>query len=75
MDSENLKLLERRIDDFLATHEKVREERDSLEQRLKEAENRFARLSGTVKQLEKQRNEMRSRLERILSRLGALDLG
>ncbi|MBI4517086.1 MAG: cell division protein ZapB [Deltaproteobacteria bacterium] len=75
MDLEKLKLLETKIDRFVAEHEKVRQERDALGQRLREREGLFEQLAGQVKQYEQERTELKARLERILSRLDGLDLG
>jgi septal ring factor EnvC (AmiA/AmiB activator) len=75
MELENLKLLESKIDQFVDHHERVREAHDVLVQRLKERELELAVLAGQVKQYEQERVEMRARLERILGRLSALDLG
>jgi septal ring factor EnvC (AmiA/AmiB activator) len=75
MDLENLKLLEAKIDQFLNQHEQVREQHDALQERLKEREKRLAEVAGQLKQYEQERSEIRARLERILSRLGNLDLG
>jgi septal ring factor EnvC (AmiA/AmiB activator) len=75
MDLESLKVLEARIDQFLNQHEQVREQHDTLQERLKEREGQLAELTAQLKQYEQERSEIRVRLERILSRLGKLDLG
>lgn len=75
MGLENLKLLETKIDRLLAQHEKIRQERDVLGQRMKEKEAQFAQLAGQVRQFEQERNDLKTRLERILGRLEGLDLG
>jgi septal ring factor EnvC (AmiA/AmiB activator) len=75
MDLENLKLLEAKIDQFLNQHEQVREQHDALLGRIKEREKQLAEVAGQLKQYEQERSEIRARLERILSRLGNLDLG
>ena len=75
MDLENLKVLESKIDHFLTHHEKVRRERDSLSARVKDLEGQVAQAAGKLKQQEQERNELKTRLERILSRLDGLDLG
>ena len=74
MELENLKLLETKIDQFVDRHERVREEHEVLVQRLKQRELELAELTGQVQQYEQERIELRARLERILSRLNALDL-
>ncbi len=75
MDLESLKILEAKIDQFLNQHEQVREQHDTLLERLKEREKQLAELTGQLKQYEQERSEIRARLEWILSRLENLDLG
>jgi septal ring factor EnvC (AmiA/AmiB activator) len=75
MDLENLQILEAKIDQFLDQHEHVREQHDTLLERLKDREKQLAELTGQLKQYEQERSEVRARLERILSRLDNLDLG
>ena len=75
MDLESLKVLETRINQFLDQHEQVREQHTTLLQRLKDREKELAEVTGQLKQYEQERSEIRTRLERILSRLENLDLG
>jgi len=74
MDLENLKLLEAKINQFAAQHERVREEHESLSQRLKDRERELAEATSRLRQYEQERSEIKARLERILSRLDGLDL-
>jgi len=74
MDLENLKLLETKINQFVDQHERVRDEHQALLQRLKEKDKLLAEAQAQVKQLEQERSDIRTRLERILSRLEGLDL-
>lgn len=75
IDLENLKVLEAEIDQFLDQHEQVREQHDALLQRLKDREKQLAEVTGQLQQYQHERSEIRAQLERILSRLEALDLG
>jgi septal ring factor EnvC (AmiA/AmiB activator) len=75
MNLESLKVLEAKIDQFLDQHEQVRGQHDTLLERLKERERQLAEASEQLKQYEQERSEIRARLERILTRLGNLDLG
>jgi len=72
---ENLKLLETKLDRFLSEHEKIRQERDQLSERLRQREQEFVEMAAQLKGYEQERNELKARLERILSRLDGLDLG
>jgi uncharacterized coiled-coil DUF342 family protein len=71
---ESLKLLEVKIGGFLARHEQLSSEKESLRARLQEQERAYARLLEQVQQYEKEREEIRSRLEKIISCFNGLDL-
>jgi len=70
---ESLKLLEARINVFLARHERVCSEKDDLLTRLRERERAYTALIEQVRQYEKERDEVREKLEKILSRFNVLD--
>lgn len=72
MDLENLKLLETRINQFVDEHQRVREEQESLQERLKNQEVQLAQMATQLQQYERERAEIRARLGRILSRLEGL---
>jgi septal ring factor EnvC (AmiA/AmiB activator) len=74
MSLESLKLLESKIGEFVDQHERVRQEHESLLQRIKEQEKQLVDATAQLKQNEQERAEIRARLERILSRLEGLDL-
>ena len=74
MSLESLKLLESKIGEFVDQHERVRQEHESLVQRLNQQEKQLAEAAVQLKQYEQERSEIRARLERILSRLEGLDL-
>jgi len=74
MDLESLKLLESKIEQFVDRHEAVREQHETLLGRLKEQEKQLAEATAQLKRYEQERAEIRSRLERILSRLESVDL-
>ncbi len=69
---ESLKLLEAKISGFLARHEQVCIEKDDLSVRLREREQAYSLLLDQLRQYERERNEIRDRLEKILNRFGGL---
>jgi uncharacterized coiled-coil DUF342 family protein len=71
---ENLKLLEQKIDGFLALHEQVRHEKTELLSRISERDREHAMLLERLQQYEQERNEMRQLLEKLMSRFEGLDL-
>ena len=70
---ESLKLLEAKISGFLARHEQICSEKDDLSVRLREREQEYSALLEQLRQYERDRNEIRARLEKILNRLEGLD--
>jgi predicted nuclease with TOPRIM domain len=71
---ESLKLLEEKLDGFLTRHEQMRKDREDLVARLQEQERAHALLSERLRHYEQERNEMRDRLENILSRFAEIDV-
>ncbi len=75
MDIEKLKLLESRIESVLDQHASVCKERDRLHEQLGKAESRVKEISGQLQRYEHERAELKTRVERLLSRLESLNLG
>lgn len=73
MSLESLKLLEVKIGEFVDQHRRVKDEQAALVQRVQEQERQLADMVAQLRQYEQERAELKSRLERILSRLE--DLG
>ena len=71
---ENLKILEEKLNGFLERHEKVRSENTVLATRLDEQEHEVSLLLERVRDYETERNEVRDRLEKILTQFGNLGL-
>jgi predicted nuclease with TOPRIM domain len=66
----------------VARIQQLRKENEQLAQKLAETEKRYADAAGQVKQLnaerqqhENERNDVRSRIEKILTRFDGIDLG
>lgn len=74
MSLESLKILEQKIDGFLARHEQVRHEKIELLSRLSEREREHAILLERLQQYEQERTEMRMLLEKLMTRFEGLDL-
>jgi hypothetical protein len=74
MSLESLKVLEGRVDDILARHAAVCVERDRLRAQLQEAHGHIAEMKSQLDKHEKERAQVRARVESILGRLEGLDL-
>ena len=74
MSLESLKVLEGRVDGVLGRHAAVCAERDHLQQQLQQAQARITEMKGQLDSYEKERAQVRARVESILGRLEGLDL-
>jgi FtsZ-binding cell division protein ZapB len=82
MTTDVLKQLDERIQASVARINQLRKENDQLSQKLAEVEKRNADAAQQIKQLhaehaqhENERNDVRTRIEKILSRFDGIDLG
>ena len=71
---ESLKLLEAKLSGFLERHEQVRSENAILATRLDEQEHEVSLLLERVRDYKTERNEVRDRLEKILTQFSTLGL-
>jgi FtsZ-binding cell division protein ZapB len=82
MATDVLKQLDERIQASVARIQQLRKENEQLALKLAEMEKRYADAAGQVKQLgaerlqhENERNDVRMRIEKILTRFDGIDLG
>jgi predicted nucleic acid-binding Zn-ribbon protein len=71
---DNIEQLEARIDRLIEKHEKVRREKESIEKRLQQKESEWHHLKGQLRQYERERLELRERLDKILGQFESLEL-
>ncbi|MEK6600440.1 MAG: cell division protein ZapB [Candidatus Binatota bacterium] len=71
---DNLEQLEARISQLLDRHERVKREKELAEKRLQQKESEWHQLKGQLRQYERERSEIREKLERILGHFERLDL-
>jgi chromosome segregation ATPase len=74
MSLESLKVLEGRVNDILSRHAELCAERDRLHAQLQEAHGHIAEMRSQLDKQEKERAQVRARVESILGRLEGLDL-
>jgi chromosome segregation ATPase len=82
MANDVLKELDERIAASVAKMGQLRKENEQLSQRLADTERRYADAAAQIKQLsaeraqqDSERNEVRTRIEKILQRFDGIDLG
>lgn len=74
MSLESLKILETKIAELVAQHQRMRQTNEQLQQKLREQEKQLSEAATRIKQFEKEREEVKGRLERVLSRFEGLEL-
>ncbi|MGA2411699.1 MAG: cell division protein ZapB [Candidatus Binataceae bacterium] len=70
-----LKELDERIQASVNRIQQLQRENEQLAQRLAESEQRFIEATDQIREHENARNEVKSRIEQILTRFDGLDLG
>ena len=71
---DNLEQLEARIDQLLERHQRIKKEKELAEKRLQQKESESHQLKGQIRQYERERSEIREKLEKILGHFERLDL-
>ncbi|OGQ79462.1 MAG: hypothetical protein A3F90_02240 [Deltaproteobacteria bacterium RIFCSPLOWO2_12_FULL_60_19] len=74
MDAGNLEELEGKITKLLERHDKIKREKEQAEKRLQQRETEWHQLKGQLRQYERERIDLRERLDKILGHLEQLDL-
>ena len=74
MDAGNIEQLEGKISKLLERHEKIKREKEQAEKRLQQRETDWHQLKGQIRQYERERIELRERLDKIMGHLEQLDL-
>jgi chromosome segregation ATPase len=71
---DNLEQLEAKVNQLLERHESVKKEKELAERRLQQKEIEWHQLKGQLRQYERERSEIREKLEKILGHIERLDL-
>lgn len=71
---DDLEQLELKINRLLEKHERMRKDKEVAEKKLQEKESEWHQLRGQLRQYERERSELREKLEKILGHFERLDL-
>ena len=74
MATDHVEQLELTINQLIENHERIKRERDSMEKKLQLKESEWHHLKGQLRQYERERIELREKLDRILGQFANLDL-
>ena len=66
--------LEAKINRLIEKHEHIKKEKESVEKRLQQKESEWHHLKGQIRQYERERFELRDKLDKILGQFANLDL-
>jgi len=70
----NIEQLEATINRLLETHERIKTEKQAIEKKLQQKESEWHHLKGQVRQYERERIEIREKLDKITGQFASLDL-
>ncbi len=71
---DNIEQLEMKINRLLERHERVKKEKESMEKKLEQKESEWHHLKGQIRQYERERIELREKLDRIIGQFASLNL-
>ncbi len=74
MTLDNIEQLEAKINRLIDKHQRVKKEKESVEKKLQQKESEWHNLQGQIRRYERERIELRERLDKIIGQFANLDL-
>lgn len=74
MAKDHVEQLELTINQLIEKHERMKRDKESIEKKLQQKESEWHHLKGQLRQYERERIELREKLDRILGHFASLDL-
>ncbi|HEX2929820.1 MAG TPA: hypothetical protein VHV54_08920 [Candidatus Binatia bacterium] len=71
---DNVEQLEATINRLLEKHERLKKEKETFEKKLQQKESEWHHLKGRIRQYERERIELREKLDRIIGQFTSLNL-
>jgi chromosome segregation ATPase len=71
---DNVEQLEATITRLIENHERVKKEKQSIEQKFQQKESEWHHLKGQIRQYERERIELREKLDKIIGQFASLNL-
>ncbi len=66
--------LEAKINRLIERHERIKKEKETIEKKLQQKESDWHNLRGQLRQYERERVELRDRLDKIIGHFTSLDI-
>jgi predicted nuclease with TOPRIM domain len=70
----NIEQLEAMIERLVANHERIKREKEAIEKKLQLKEGEWHHLKGQIRQYERERIELREKLDKIIGQFANLQL-
>lgn len=74
MAQDSIEQLEAKINRLIEKHERIKKEKESIEKKLQQKESEWHHLKGQLRQYERERVELREKLDKIIGHFATLDL-
>jgi len=74
MAQDTIEQLEAKINRLIERHERIKKEKDTIEKKLQQKESDWHNLKGQIRQYERERVELRDRLDKIIGHFAILDV-
>jgi septal ring factor EnvC (AmiA/AmiB activator) len=71
---DNIEQLESKINRLIEKHERVKKEKETVEKKLQQKENEWHHLQGQIRRYERERVELREKLDKIIGHFASIDL-
>lgn len=71
---DHIEQLEAKVMRLIERHERVKKEKESVEKRLQQKESEWHHLKGQIRQYERERVELKEKLDKILGQFASLEL-
>lgn len=74
MAQDSIEQLEAKIGRLIEKHERMKKEKETVEKKLQQKESEWHHLKGQIRQYERERVELREKLDKIIGHFATLDL-
>ena len=71
---DHIEQLETKVMRLIEKHDRVKKEKESVEKRLQQKESEWHHLKGQIRQYERERVELKEKLDKILGQFASLEL-
>lgn len=74
MPLDNVEQIEATINRLIEKHERMKRDKEAMEKKLQQRESEWHHLKGQIRQYERERTELREKLDKIIGQFAGLNL-